>query len=78
VLTGGASQLKGLADRITREIGISARQAPDVQNVAVVGAGKLFRDGSYTSIRELMAHRRAEKSYNNDHDHDDYPVNKAA
>jgi rod shape-determining protein MreB len=62
VLTGGVSQLAGLADRISQETGIAARRAAsDVQSVAVLGAGKLFRDGSYTSIRELMIQHRAQK-----------------
>jgi rod shape-determining protein MreB len=73
VLTGGASQLAGLPERIGRDLGVQVRQAPDVENVAVVGAGKLFSDGSYTSVRELMARRRAEKSYG-----DDYSADMAA
>jgi rod shape-determining protein MreB len=78
VLTGGASQLGGLAERISEEIGIKARQvSSDAQSVAVLGAGKLFRDGSYTSIRELMVRRRAEKLYERDGG-DDYSVNQAA
>jgi rod shape-determining protein MreB and related proteins len=77
VLTGGASQLEGLAKRISEETGIMARQvSSDAQSVAVLGAGKLFRDGSYTSIRELMIRRRAEKSY--EKDGEDYAVNQAA
>jgi rod shape-determining protein MreB and related proteins len=64
VLTGGASQLVGLADRISRLTGIAARYASsDVQSVAVLGAGKLFRDGSYTSIRELMVQHRKQKEH---------------
>jgi rod shape-determining protein MreB and related proteins len=78
VLTGGASQLVGLPERISEETGIKARQvSSDAQSVAVLGAGKLFRDGSYTSIRELMVQRRAEKLYERDGD-DDYAVNQAA
>jgi rod shape-determining protein MreB and related proteins len=78
VLTGGASQLAGLAERISEETGIKARQvSSDAQSVAVLGAGKLFRDGNYTSIRELMVRRRAEKLYEKDGD-DDYAVNQAA
>ncbi|HJQ68294.1 MAG TPA: rod shape-determining protein [Blastocatellia bacterium] len=80
VLAGGASQFAGLAERIGRKTGIQARRAStDVQSVAVVGAGKLFRDGSYTSIRELMAQLRAEKLYDkNASEGDDYHMNRAA
>jgi rod shape-determining protein MreB and related proteins len=66
VLTGGGAQLAGLADRILRETGVQARRADsDVQSVAVVGAGKLFRDGHYTPVRELMVKRKAERRFNN-------------
>ena len=80
VLAGGASQFTGIADRISQKTGIAARRtSSDVQSVAVVGAGKLFRDGSYTSIRELMAQLRAEKLYDkNATDKDDYRMNWAA
>ena len=78
VLTGGASQFTGLAEHISRKTSIEARRAPsDVQSVAVVGAGKLFRDGSYTSIRDLMAQRRAERLYDSKAS-DDYHMNRAA
>jgi rod shape-determining protein MreB len=80
VLAGGASLFAGLADRIKEKTGIEARRtSSDVQSVAVVGAGKLFRDGSYTSIRELMAQLRSEKLYDkNATDNDDYRMNWAA
>ena len=80
VLAGGASQFAGLADRIREKTGIEARRtSSDVQSVAVVGAGKLFRDGSYTLIRELMAQLRSEKLYDkNATDNDDYRMNWAA
>ena len=78
VLTGGASQLAGLADRVRRLTGIPARQAAsDVQSVAVLGAGKLFRDGSYTSIRELMVQHRRKKQQDK-RQNNDLPVNQAA
>jgi rod shape-determining protein MreB and related proteins len=67
VLTGGGSQLAGLVERIGKETGLQARQASsDVQSVAVVGAGKLFRHGDYISIRELMLKRKREKRLGND------------
>lgn len=78
VLAGGASQFAGLADRISQKTSIGTRRASsDVQSVAVVGAGKLFRDGSYTSIRELMAQLRAEKLYDKNAG-DDYRMDRAA
>ncbi len=78
VLTGGASQLAGLADRISQLTGITARYASsDVQSVAVLGAGKLFRDGSYTSIRELMVQHRKKKQQDREQKND-LPVNQAA
>src|SRR5205085_7544348 len=62
VLTGGASQLAGMVERIGRETGLHVRQAnSDAQSVAVLGAGKLFRDGNFTSIRELMLRRKTAK-----------------
>ena len=78
VLTGGASQLAGLAERISRQTSIAARHASsDVQSVAVLGAGKLFRDGSYTSIRELMVQHRRKKQQDK-MQNNDLPVNQAA
>ena len=62
VVTGGGSKLAGLVARIARETGLDVRQVnSDAQSIAVVGAGKLFRDGDYTSIRELMLRRKAAK-----------------
>ncbi len=78
VLTGGASQLDGLADRMSLRTGVAARRASsDVESVAVLGAAKLFRDGSYTSIRELMVQRRGQK-IQNERRNKDFPVNRAA
>jgi rod shape-determining protein MreB and related proteins len=36
-------------------------------DIAVLGAGKLFRDGNYTSIRELMLKHKAAKLLTDDH-----------
>jgi hypothetical protein len=43
----------------------------------VLGAAKLFRDGSYTSIRELMVQRR-EQRLKDERQNNDFPVNQAA
>ena len=78
VLTGGASQFAGLADHISKVTGINARHtSSDVQSVAVLGAGKLFRDGSYTSIRELMVQHRKKKQQDK-MQNNDLPMNQAA
>ncbi|HWP44620.1 MAG TPA: rod shape-determining protein, partial [Blastocatellia bacterium] len=78
VLSGGASQLAGLAERISRGTGIAARQAAsDVQNIAVLGAGKLFQEGSYAPIRELMTQHKGEKRHNQDPNRE-YPVKQVA
>lgn len=78
VLTGGASQLPGMTDRLSRQTGIVARRASsDVQSVAVLGAGKLFRDGNYTSIRELMVQRREQK-LRGERRNDSLPMDQAA
>jgi rod shape-determining protein MreB len=78
VLTGGASKFTGLAEMISQRTGIQARMSSsDVQSVAVVGAGKLFHDGSYTSIRDLMEQRKAERLYDRKGDND-YSMDEAA
>ncbi|MFL6278372.1 MAG: rod shape-determining protein, partial [Blastocatellia bacterium] len=64
VLTGGASQFAGLVERISKETGLNVRQpSSDAQSLAVLGAGKLFRDGNFTSIKELMLKRNATRLF---------------
>ncbi|HJQ22883.1 MAG TPA: rod shape-determining protein [Blastocatellia bacterium] len=76
VVTGGGSKLAGLVARIAGETGLDVRQVnSDAQSIAVLGAGKLFRDGDYTSIRELMLKRKAARLFAN---RDRHSVDQAA
>lgn len=54
--------LAGLVERISKETGLNVRQpASDARSLAVLGTGKLFRDGNFTSIKELMLKRKADR-----------------
>jgi rod shape-determining protein MreB and related proteins len=48
VLSGGVSQLAGLKERLTREVGLEVRLAPEPQCTVALGAGRLLQRGANT------------------------------
>jgi rod shape-determining protein MreB len=53
-VSGGLSQLAGLAEMLSQELGLGVRVAPDPMLAAVLGAGRLLEQESRTSTRKAM------------------------
>jgi rod shape-determining protein MreB len=53
-LSGGLSQLHGLAEHFTQEFGLSVRVPPDPALAAAMGAGQILEQALPVSIREAM------------------------
>jgi rod shape-determining protein MreB len=53
-VSGGLSQLTGLAEALSRDLGLSVRAVSDPMLAAVLGAGRLLEQESRTSTRKAM------------------------
>jgi rod shape-determining protein MreB and related proteins len=58
-LSGGLSELPGLADHLSQELGLYVRVVPDPMLVAVMGAGQLLDEKSDNSILKAIKGRES-------------------